>query len=150
MPVLDGRKESCSSKANSSNCLLVKWAVTAVCHCTSVSMPVLDGRRESCSSKANSSNCLLVMEAVTAVCHRTSVSMPVLDGRRESCSSKANSSNCLLVMEAVTAVCFCQLTLTVSSSPRPWIEEFDLPEKINMAVTKSVLDPKFWIVSITS
>ena len=51
MPVLDGRRESCSSKTNSSNCLLYKQAVTAVCLCTAVSMPVLDGRRESCSSK---------------------------------------------------------------------------------------------------
>ena len=59
MPLLDGRRESCSSKTNSSNCLFEKYAVTAACFCTAVSMPVLDGRRESCSSKTNSSNCLL-------------------------------------------------------------------------------------------
>ena len=38
-------RESCSSKANSSNCWLENWAVTAVCLCTAVSMPVLDGRK---------------------------------------------------------------------------------------------------------
>ena len=45
-------------KTNSSTCLLPKWAVTAVCLYTAVSMPVLDGRRESCNAKTNSSNCL--------------------------------------------------------------------------------------------
>ena len=31
MPVLDGGRDSCSSKINSSNCLLYKRAVTSVC-----------------------------------------------------------------------------------------------------------------------
>ena len=33
-------------------------------------------------------------------------------------------------------------TLAVSSSPRPWIDVFALPEKFNIAVTESDLDPK--------
>ena len=33
MPVLDGRRESCSSQTNSSNCLFYKLTVTAVCLC---------------------------------------------------------------------------------------------------------------------
>ena len=56
------------ANTNSSNCLLYKLAVTAVCLCMAISMTVLDGRRESCSSKTNSSNCLLYKYAVTAVC----------------------------------------------------------------------------------
>ena len=50
---------SLQTHTNNSNCLLFKYAVTAVCLCSAVSMPVLDGRRESCSSKTNSNNCLL-------------------------------------------------------------------------------------------
>ena len=34
----------------------------------------------------------------------------------------------------------CQVA--VSSSPKPWIDVFALPEKINMAMTESDLDPK--------
>ena len=56
MPVPDGGGESCSSKSDSSNCLLFKLAVIAVCLCAAVSMPVLDGRRESYSTKTNSDN----------------------------------------------------------------------------------------------
>ena len=36
---------SCWAKTNNSNCSLYKYAVTAVCLSTAVSMPVLDGRR---------------------------------------------------------------------------------------------------------
>ena len=32
------------------------------------------------------------------------------------------------------------VSLAVASSPRPWIDVFALPEKINMAVTESDLD----------
>ena len=32
--------------------------------------------------------------------------------------------------------------VVVSSSPRPWIDVFTLPEKFKMAVTESDLDPK--------
>ena len=31
----------CSANANSSNCLLIKWAATAVCHCTASSNTIL-------------------------------------------------------------------------------------------------------------
>ena len=34
------------------------------------------------------------------------------------------------------------MLVAVSSSPRPWIDIFALPEKFNMAVTESDLDPK--------
>ena len=40
-------------------------------------------------------------------------------------------------------------SLAVSSSPRPWIDVFALPEKFNMAVTESDLDPKVRKISIT-
>ena len=39
--------------------------------------------------------------------------------------------------------------LAVLSSPGPWIDVFALPEKINMAVTESDLDPKVRKMSIT-
>ena len=39
--------------------------------------------------------------------------------------------------------------IAVSSSPRPWIDVFDLPEKINMAVTGSDLDLNVRKMSIT-
>ena len=38
--------------------------------------------------------------------------------------------------------------LAVSSSTRPWIDVFALREKLNMAVTKSDLDPKVRKMSI--
>ena len=37
----------------------------------------------------------------------------------------------------------------VSSSPRPWMDVFALPEKSNMAVTESDPDPKVRKMSIT-
>ena len=39
--------------------------------------------------------------------------------------------------------------LAVPFSPRPWIDVFALPEKFNMAVTESDLDPKVRNMSIT-
>ena len=39
--------------------------------------------------------------------------------------------------------------LAVSSSPRPWIDVFALPEKSNIAVTESDLDPMVRKMSIT-
>ena len=39
--------------------------------------------------------------------------------------------------------------VAVSSSPRPWIDVIALPEKFNMAVTESDLDPKVQKLSIT-
>ena len=39
--------------------------------------------------------------------------------------------------------------LAVSSSSRPWIDVFSLPEKFNMAVTESDLDPKVRKMFIT-
>ena len=39
--------------------------------------------------------------------------------------------------------------IAVSSSPRPWIDVFALPEKFNMALTESDLDPKIQKMSIT-
>ena len=39
--------------------------------------------------------------------------------------------------------------VAVSSSPRPWIDVFVLPEKSNMAVTESDPDLKVWKMSIT-
>ena len=41
------------------------------------------------------------------------------------------------------------LKLAVSSSPRPWIDVFALPEKSNIAVTESDPDPKVRKMSIT-
>ena len=41
------------------------------------------------------------------------------------------------------------MNIAVSSSPRPWIDAFALPEKINMAVTESDLDPKVRKMSLT-
>ena len=38
--------------------------------------------------------------------------------------------------------------VAASSSPIPWIDVFDLPEKSNMAVTKSDPDPKVRKMSI--
>ena len=39
--------------------------------------------------------------------------------------------------------------VAVSSSRRSWIDVFALPEKFNMAVTESDLDPKVLKMSIT-
>ena len=39
--------------------------------------------------------------------------------------------------------------LAVSSFPRPWIDVFAIPEKFNMAVTESDLDPKGLKMSVT-
>ena len=39
--------------------------------------------------------------------------------------------------------------VAVSSSPRPWIDVFASPEKLNMAVTESDLDPKVRKMSIS-
>ena len=41
------------------------------------------------------------------------------------------------------------LMLAVSSSPRPWMDVYALPEKSNMAVTESDLDSKVRKMSIT-
>ena len=40
-------------------------------------------------------------------------------------------------------------SLAVSSSPRPWMDVFVLPEKFNMTVTYSDPDPKVRKMSIT-
>ena len=40
-------------------------------------------------------------------------------------------------------------SLSVSSSPRPWIDVFALPEKFNMALTESDLDLKVQEMFIT-
>ena len=40
------------------------------------------------------------------------------------------------------------LSLAVSSSPKPWIDVFALPEKSNMAVTESDPDPRVRKMSI--
>ena len=39
--------------------------------------------------------------------------------------------------------------LAVSSSPGPWIDVFALPDKFNLAVTESDLDPQVRKMSIT-
>ena len=39
--------------------------------------------------------------------------------------------------------------VVVTSSPRPWMGVFALPEKSNMAVTESDFDPKVRKMSIT-
>ena len=44
----------------------------------------------------------------------------------------------------------CGSRVAVSSSPMPWIDIFALPEKFNMAVTESDLDPNVRKMSITS
>ena len=44
---------------------------------------------------------------------------------------------------------FCEVLITVSFSPRPWIDVFDLPEKSNMAVTESDPDRMVRKMSIT-
>ena len=58
----------------------------------------------------------------------------------------------------ITGICKhdCDLTgdsqgfyLAVSSTPRPWIDAFGLPEKFNMAATESDLDSKVRKMSIT-
>ena len=41
------------------------------------------------------------------------------------------------------------MEVAVSSSPRPWIGVFALPEKSNMAVIESDFDPKDRKMSIT-
>ena len=41
------------------------------------------------------------------------------------------------------------VSLAVSSSQRPWIDVFAVPQKFNMAVTESNLDPKVRKISIT-
>ena len=57
MPVFDGRRESHSSKTNSSNCSLEKKAETAVCLCTALSTR---WQKRILQPKINSSNyCLL-------------------------------------------------------------------------------------------
>ena len=51
---------------------------------------------------------------------------------------------------AVVLFSLARLMLAVSSSPRPWMHVFALPEKSNMAVTESDPDPKVRKMSITS
>ena len=41
------------------------------------------------------------------------------------------------------------IEVAVWSSPRPWIDVFALPEKFNMAMIESDLDPKGRKMSIT-
>ena len=48
------------------------------------------------------------------------------------------------------SVCECAgKKCAVSSSPRPWVDVFALPEKSNMAVTESDPDPKVRKMSVT-
>ena len=72
------------AKANSSNCLLVKWAVTAVYICIAVRL-------------------LYHLQLMWAKCPIwcNTCAMPDL------CRSETNSCNCLLVKWTVTAACLC-------------------------------------------
>ena len=97
MPVLDGRRESCSSKTNSSSCSLLKVSSycclslhgVSVCHYSMAEENPAAQRQTAVTAYFTSKQLLLFVFA-------RRFSMPVLDGRRESCSSKTNSSNCLL------------------------------------------------------
>ena len=66
MPVLDGRRDSCSSKTNSSNCLLLTFQVSSYLKSMQSLLFVIacpyemkNGR-----AKANKSNCILESTAV--------------------------------------------------------------------------------------
>ena len=92
MPVVDGRRESCSSKTNAN--LKSKQLLMFVCERRSVCQYWV--AEEIPADQRKTSVTVHLKKAVTAVCFWTTASMPLLDGRRKSCSSKTNSSNCLL------------------------------------------------------
>ena len=101
MPVLDGRRESSSSKTNSSNCLLFKYAATAVCLFAAGFSSAIEYWHTDCRATTNSSNCLIL---VTAVCLQAAGFSSVIEYWHSDRRAKANSSNCLLTKWRVAAV----------------------------------------------
>ena len=55
----------------------------------------------------------------------------------------------LYIIRGWTSTCEGVVGFAVSSSPRPWMEVFALPEKYNMAVAESDPDPKVRKMTIT-
>ena len=98
------------TNANSSNCLLYKWAVTAVCLCTAVSMSVLMAEENPAAQRQT---------AVTA--YFTSKQLLLFAFAQQ---TSANSSNGLLSMLSLTAV-YLHTARSVSTNLLFWADTYD-------------------------
>ena len=80
-------------------------------------------------------------------------SLPVADNWIDEDVSRVVAMNWFYYMSYICIECRSLILLrvgdlAVSPFPRPWIDVFALPEKFNMAVTESDLDPKVSKMSI--